>query len=149
MTRPMTRDDQSRTSPRPAPSTRVLPPIRPHIAASHTGTPSHPSRVRRPMMGAGHDDGRAGRRGSDVVRWLRRMVQRWGVRAVGIAVTGIGLYVVAPSLVTLFGAWPELDAVRPWWFVVLALLQFGSFAALWLLLRIAMPHARWRDLAAS
>jgi len=84
-----------------------------------------------------------------VVRWLRRMVRRWGVRAVGIVVTGIGLYVVAPSLVTLFGAWPSLEAVRPWWFVVLAVLQLASFASLWLLYRIGMPHARWRDLAAS
>ena len=83
------------------------------------------------------------------MRWLRMAVQRWGGRAVGIAVTGIGLYVVAPSVITLFGAWPDLERVRPWWFVVLSALQIASFATLWLLLRISLPHARWRDIAAS
>ena len=39
--------------------------------------------------------------------------------------------------------------MRPSWFVVLAGLELASFAALWLLLRIAMPRARWRDLSAS
>ncbi len=83
------------------------------------------------------------------MRWLRRAVQRWGGRAVGIAVTGIGLYVVAPSVIALFGAWPDLERVRPWWFVVLSALQIASFATLWLLLRISLPAARWRDIAAS
>ena len=83
------------------------------------------------------------------MRWLRRAVQRWGGRAVGIAVTGIGLYVVAPSVITLFGAWPDLERVHPWWFAVLSALEVASFAALWLLLRISMPATRWRDIAAS
>ena len=83
------------------------------------------------------------------MRWLRRAVQRWGGRAVGIAVTGIGLYIVAPSVIALFGAWPDLERVRPWWFVVLAGLQMSSFAALWLLLRISLPATRWRDISAS
>ena len=39
-------------------------------------------------------------------------------RAVGLAVTGIGLYVVAPSLLTMFGAWPRLAGVAVHWFVV-------------------------------
>jgi len=48
----------------------------------------------------------------------RALVRRWGGRAVGLAVTGIGLYVVAPSLLTMFGAWPRLAGVAVHWFVV-------------------------------
>ena len=52
----------------------------------------------------------------------KALVRRWGGRAVGLAVTGIGLYVVAPSLLTMFGAWPRLADVEVRWFAVLAAL---------------------------
>lgn len=58
--------------------------------------------------------------------WLRR----WGPRAVVLTLTGIGLYVVMPSLLTLFGSWPRLADVQPRWFVLLVLLQLASLAAL-------------------
>ena len=68
----------------------------------------------------------------------KALVRRWGWRAVGLAVTGIGLYVVAPSLLTMFGAWPQLADVAVRWFAVLAVLEICSFAALWWLARIAL-----------
>ena len=68
----------------------------------------------------------------------RALVRRWGGRAVGLAVTGIGLYVVAPSLLTMFGAWPRLAVVAVRWFVILAVLEICSFAALWWLAKIAL-----------
>ena len=69
------------------------------------------------------------------------LVRRWGGRAVGLVVTGVGLYVVAPSLLTMLGAWPELARVAPRWFLLLALLEAGSLAALWWLTRIALTPA--------
>jgi len=68
----------------------------------------------------------------------KALVRRWGARAVGLAVTGIGLYVVAPSLLTMFGAWPRLAGVHLRWFALLAALETCSFAALWWLARIAL-----------
>jgi len=68
------------------------------------------------------------------------LVRRWGGRAVGLAITGIGLYVVAPSMLSLFGAWPRLADVEPWWFPVLAALETCSFAALWWLARLALAQ---------
>ena len=65
-------------------------------------------------------------------------VRRWGFRAVALTLTGVGLYVVMPSLLMLFGSWPRLADVRLRWFVVLALLELGSFAALWWLTRLAL-----------
>ena len=69
---------------------------------------------------------------------LRSLVRRWGVRAVALTVTGVGLYVVAPSLLTMFGSWPQLADVSVHWFAVLAVLEAGSLAALWWLARIAL-----------
>src|SRR3954454_44412 len=34
--------------------------------------------------------------------------RRWGGRTAGLVVTGVGLYVVAPSLLVVFDAWPSL-----------------------------------------
>src|SRR5688572_29494268 len=69
------------------------------------------------------------------------LVRRWGPRAVALAVTGVGLYVVAPSLLSTFGAWPQLADVKLRWFAFLVVLQAGSLAALWWLTRLALePH---------
>jgi uncharacterized protein (TIRG00374 family) len=66
-----------------------------------------------------------------------------------LAVTGVSLYLVAPSLLTVFDAWPELGEVRPWWFAVVAVLESASYVSLWLLLRIALQTRTWFDVASS
>ena len=38
-----------------------------------------------------------------VIPVVSALVRRWGARAVGLVVTAIGLYVVFPGLLTLFG----------------------------------------------
>ena len=69
------------------------------------------------------------------------LVRRWGGRAVLLAVTGVGLYVVAPSLLSAFGAWPQLAEVKLRWFGILVVLEAGSLASLWWLTRLALePH---------
>ena len=71
----------------------------------------------------------------------RALVRRWGGRAVGLAITGVVLYIVTPSLLSLFGAWPRLAEVQPRWFLLLVLLEAGSLASLWWLTRLALqPH---------
>jgi uncharacterized protein (TIRG00374 family) len=76
-------------------------------------------------------------------------VLRWGTRAAGLIVTGIGLYVVAPSLLTVLDAWPSLGDVKPIWFALVGILELGSFACLWRLLRIALGGGPMLDIAAS
>jgi len=41
-------------------------------------------------------------------RLLQSWVRRWGKRGVALAITGVGLYVVAPNLAALFDAVPRL-----------------------------------------
>jgi hypothetical protein len=74
---------------------------------------------------------------------------RYTKRGLALAVTGVSLYLVAPSLLTLFDAWPELGHVRPWWFGVVVILESCSFVSLWLLLRIALQTRTWFDIASS
>jgi hypothetical protein len=71
---------------------------------------------------------------------LPRLVRRYGARAVGLVLTAIGLYVVFPGLLTLFGSWPRLRDVTIWWFVVVVALVVGSMASLWWLTRLALQH---------
>ena len=80
---------------------------------------------------------------------MKPAVRRWGWRAIGLTVTGVGLYVVAPSLVALLDQWPDLETVRPFWFVFLVLLEAGSMAALWFLVRITLPSTSWPVAASS
>jgi len=76
------------------------------------------------------------------------LVRRFGARAVGLVVTAIGLYVVFPGLLTVFGSWPRLRDVDLWWFVGLVALVGGSMASLWWLTRLALqrrvgPEGPW------
>ena len=80
---------------------------------------------------------------------MKHQARRWGWRAVGLTVTGVGLYVVAPSLVAVLDQWPDLHRVQPVWFVFLVLLEAGSMAALWFLVRITLPETRWFVAASS
>ncbi len=80
---------------------------------------------------------------------MNEAATRYTKRAVGLAICGVGLYVVAPSMLTLFDSWPRLGDVRPRWFVLLVLLETASFASLWLLLRIALPGGRRLDIVSS
>jgi len=74
---------------------------------------------------------------------VRNFLRRWGWRTVGLVVTGVGLYVVAPGVVSLLDAWPQLETVRPFWFAVLIVLEAGSFVALWALVRMTLPTVTW------
>src|SRR3954452_12041385 len=74
-----------------------------------------------------------------------RLVRRWGGRAVGLTITGIGLYIGAPSMVAMFASWPQLAVVDVPWFFVLAGLQLGRLVSLWWLTKLALAPARTRD----
>ena len=80
---------------------------------------------------------------------MTSLVLRWGARIAGLTLTGIGLYVVMPSLLTMLDSWPDLGGVRPVWFVVVAVLELTSFASQWGLVRVGLRGGRMLDIAAS
>jgi len=76
--------------------------------------------------------------------------RRWSVgRVLVLTVTGLCLYFLAPSIVTVLSAWRHLGRVEPWWIVMILVLESLSFVSIWALQRIAMPGVSWFDGATS
>jgi uncharacterized protein (TIRG00374 family) len=66
-----------------------------------------------------------------------------------LAVTGISLYLVAPSLIEVLGSADDLGRLQPVWFAVMAALQALSLACLWAVQRIALAGPDWGPVATS
>ncbi len=64
-------------------------------------------------------------------------------RGLLLAVTGLSLYLLAPALLEVFGAFDELNEIAPLWFPAMVLLQAGSFACMWGVQHLAVRADRW------
>jgi uncharacterized protein (TIRG00374 family) len=53
-----------------------------------------------------------------------------------LTITGISLYLVAPSLLDVLGSWRDVTRLEPMWLPVMLVLQTASFACLWDLQRV-------------
>jgi uncharacterized protein (TIRG00374 family) len=70
--------------------------------------------------------------------------RRWSLgRALLLAVTGICLYLLAPSIVEVLSAWERLDQFNPIWIVAIIACETASFGCIWALQRILMPDVGW------
>lgn len=70
-------------------------------------------------------------------------------RLIFLAVAAFGLYVVWPSLLSVFSAWPQLKDVNPGWFLAMLALELASFACAWTLIRRALHAKVWFRVATS
>ena len=70
-------------------------------------------------------------------------------RGLLLAVTAISLYLLAPALIGVFGAFDELDEISPPWFLAMLALQVGSFGCMWGILRLSVRTDRWRPVILS
>jgi uncharacterized protein (TIRG00374 family) len=59
-------------------------------------------------------------------------------RGVLLAVTAVSLYLLAPALLEVFGAFDRLDEFNPLWWVAMVILQIGSYACMWGVQKIAV-----------
>ncbi len=66
-----------------------------------------------------------------------------------LVVTGISLYLVAPTLLDTLGSWRSLHEIGLYWFPVMAVLQGASLVSLWELQRLALRMRAWRPVIAS
>jgi putative heme transporter len=76
----------------------------------------------------------------------RRSVVRW---AAWLAITGVSLYLVAPSIIQVVSSSERLRDIKPLWLVAMLLLQVASLACLWALQRMAMHHHEWFSVITS
>src|SRR4051794_35983015 len=85
---------------------------------------------------------RSGACRTDPARPMRR-------RILGLALTALMLYGVAPAVVDVLGGWHDLDRVSPaWWAAVLAT-QVAGWGCLWVVQRLALNRAPWFPVATS
>ena len=70
-------------------------------------------------------------------------------RGLLLAITGVSLYLLAPALLEVFGAFDELDDISPLWFVAMIVLQTGSYACMWAIQKIAVRSERWGPVITS
>src|SRR3954465_14651136 len=66
-----------------------------------------------------------------------------------LAVTGVSIYLVFPSLVEVFGSWRDITRFSPASLVAMAGLQVATLACLWALQYVALRAHRWRPVIAS
>jgi uncharacterized protein (TIRG00374 family) len=66
-----------------------------------------------------------------------------------LAVTAVSLYLLAPALLEVLGAWRRLDDLSPLWFVAMVLLQLGSYGCMWAIQRLALRTHRWGPVITS
>src|SRR5262245_12876334 len=64
-----------------------------------------------------------------------------------LALTGISLYLVAPSVIETLGSWRDVEKLAPWWVVAMVLAQAAAMVCLWALQRIAIRAGEWRPIA--
>ena len=87
----------------------------------------------------------------EIERGAREQPARPSLRrtAFWLALTGLSLYLVAPSVLQVAGSWDDLDQVAPWWFAAMAALQGAALVSLWELQRLAVHVRQWRPVIAS
>jgi uncharacterized protein (TIRG00374 family) len=75
--------------------------------------------------------------------------RRIAMRVLLLVAAGVGIYIVWPSLVQVFSAWPQLSSLEPWWLLLMVVCEAVSFALLWLLLELALQTSRTLLVASS
>jgi hypothetical protein len=70
-------------------------------------------------------------------------------RGLLLVVSAVSLYLLAPALLEVFGAFDELDEVNPLWFVAMVALQVGSYTCMWGIQRLAVRAEHWGPVVTS
>jgi uncharacterized protein (TIRG00374 family) len=68
---------------------------------------------------------------------------------VWLAITGISLYLVAPSVLETLGSWEDIKRFAPAWLAVMFLAQTATMASMWALQHIAIGVAPWPAVISS
>ena len=70
-------------------------------------------------------------------------------RVLGLLVCGLVLYGVAPAVLEVLDAWPQVVDIEVYWFAAMVLAQVLSWASMWLLQRLAVDARSWWPVVTS
>jgi uncharacterized protein (TIRG00374 family) len=66
-----------------------------------------------------------------------------------LGITAVSLYLLAPTLLNVFGSFPRLADLSPLWFASMLLLQAGSYGCMWAVQRLALRTDDWGPVITS
>src|SRR4051794_21362194 len=89
-----------------------------------------------------HEIARGEAEAQEKPRSLRRTV-------IWLAITGISLYLVAPSVLDVLASWRDIKKFAPAWLAVMLVMQAAALGSLAALQRIAIHTRRWYPIAPS
>ena len=64
-------------------------------------------------------------------------------RALVLAIAGVAIYLVLPSLIAVLGSWPRLSALNPIWFTAAFAAELASFTCNFTVQRLALRTRGW------
>lgn len=70
-------------------------------------------------------------------------------RVLWLAVTGVSLYLVAPSVIEVLGSYADLERIAPGWLAAMVVAQAAALACLWALQRLAIHVRGWYPIVTS
>ena len=70
-------------------------------------------------------------------------------RVLGLLVCGLVLYGVAPAVLDVLDAWPQVVDIEVYWFAAMVLAKVLSWAGMWLLQRLAVDARSWWPVVTS
>jgi uncharacterized protein (TIRG00374 family) len=68
---------------------------------------------------------------------------------VWVVITGVSLYLVAPSVLEVLGSWEDVEKLAPGWLVAMVVAQALAMGCLWILQRLAINTERWSPIVTS
>lgn len=78
-----------------------------------------------------------------------RVTLRYTWRSIALAVTGIAIYLVTPSILEVFSAWNDVTRIGWGWLALTVACQAASFGCVWALQRLALRTDRWEPVITS
>ena len=110
---------------------------------SSAGTPGHPESSRGPD-GAGKSAPVAAKAAAIDAAQAHPLTWKTAIkRVLVVAVAGVAIYLVLPSLIAVLGAWPRLSTLNPIWFTAAFAAEVASFACNFALQRLALRTRGW------
>jgi uncharacterized protein (TIRG00374 family) len=70
-------------------------------------------------------------------------------RIIGLIITALVLYGVAPAVLEVFGAFDEINRIQPWWWAAMVAAQAGGLISFWEVQRVALHTREWFAVATS
>jgi uncharacterized protein (TIRG00374 family) len=70
-------------------------------------------------------------------------------RIIGLAITGLVLYGVAPAVLEVLGAFDDLDRIKPWWWLAVIATQIAALGSFCEVQRVALNTREWLPVVTS